>query len=159
LPRFTGQEARWETFRRWLILRLEMLKGDEFLVVEAPGVGYVQFLNEGSNLVGECSDRDAYSDALREQIRQVGWGPVEEDSNSPNFRAIWFPLYVPVPTPESPWTPDLEDAVDAADLALRTLREIFGITDPGHVELNGGRTITVNALDAELGTLFSSDGD
>jgi hypothetical protein len=121
------------------------------------------FINEGGNLLGECSDPDMLSgepaSLLEQRILQVGWGPKSAGSGSPNFRAQWFPDYVPDPTPESPWTPDLDDAVDAADLTVRTLREVFGVRDPGDVGLDGGQSMTVTSLDAELGTLFPGDHD
>lgn len=162
MPRYVGLEARWEAFRRWLIMRLKTLEGDDFLILTAPAVGYVQFINEGANLLGECSDPGTFSDtsppaALLRAIPEAGWGPKDEAGSSPNFRVQWFPTSIVLPTPESSWTPDLEDAIDAADLAVRTLREIFGVREPGDVDVDGGRSMTVSSLDAELGTLFPGD--
>jgi hypothetical protein len=164
VPRYTGQEARWESFRRWLIMRLKDLKGDDFLILTAPERGYVQFINEGGNVLGECSDpadfsADAQAAVVAKRIVEAGWGPKEEGGSSPNFQVKWFPKYIPVPTPDAPWTPDLDDAVDAADLTVRTLREIFGVVDPRGMEVDGGQSMTVSSLDAELGTLFPGDDD
>ncbi len=156
MPRYTGLDARWESFRRWLVLRIKNLKTDDFLVLTAGEAAYVQFINEGGNLLGECSDP---APQLQERILAFGWEPKEDGSGSPNFRAQWFPTYVPDPTPESPWTPDRDDAVDAADLTVRTLREVFGVQDPGDVGLDGGQSMTVASLDAELGSLFPGDDD
>jgi hypothetical protein len=156
VPRFIGQDARWESFRRWLVLRIKNLRSDDFLVLSASETAYVQFINEGGNLLGECSDP---APGLQDRILAVGWGPKQPDGGSPNFRAQWFPPYVPDPTPETPWTPDLDDAVDAADLTVRTLREVFGVRDPGDVGLDGGQSMTVTSLDAELGSLFPGEDD
>ena len=163
MPRYTGVDARWMSFRRWLVLRIKNLRTDDFVVLSASETAYIQFINEGGNLLGECSDPDVLAGApapeMEQRILQVGWGPKSAGSGSPNFRAQWFPDYVPEPTSESPWTPDLDDAVDAADLTVRTLREVFGIGDPGDIGLDGGQSMTVSSLDAELGTLFPADDD
>jgi hypothetical protein len=160
MPRYTGLDARWEGFRRWLILRLTRLRGDAFLIVTAPGVGFVQFINEGGDLLGECSDPAAVSgespspDAV-ERILGAGWG-AQDVGISPNFRVLWFPTCVPTPD-GPPWTPPLDDAIDAADLACRTLRDVFGVEDPRQLDVDGGQSMTVTALDAELGSLFPGD--
>jgi hypothetical protein len=143
-------------------MRLHSLEGDGFLILTASESGYVQFINEGSNLLGECSDPETFSGtspspALVRAILEAGWGPKDGAGSSPNFRAQWFPASIAVPTPESPWTPDLDDAVDAADLAVRTLREVFQVSEPRDVGVDGGQSMTVSSLDAELGTLFSRD--
>ena len=161
VPRYTGVDARWESFRRWLALRIRNLRTDDFLVLSASETAYVQFINEGGNLLGECSDPEMLAGGpttlFEPPIQKVGWGP--KSSGSPNFRAQWFPTYVPDPTPGAPWTPDLDDAVDAADLTVRTLREVFGVRDPGDVNLDGGQSMTVASLDAELGSLFPGEDD
>jgi hypothetical protein len=163
VPRYTGAEARWESFRRWLVLRIRTLKPDDFLVLSVSPTEYVQFINEGGNLLGECSDPEMLAGGPTTlsdpPIQKVGWGPKSPGSGSPNFRAQWFPTYVPEPTPEAPWTPDLDDALDAADLTVRTLREVFGVLDPGDVSLDGGQSMTVTSLDAELGSLFPGEDD
>ena len=161
MPRYTGIDAHWEGFRRWLILRPSDLGGDAFVIVTAPGVGFVQFLNEGGSLLGECSDPAVFADDFPspdavERILAAGWG-AKDDGISRNFRVLWFPS--DLPRPEESWAPDLEDALDAADLACHTLRDVFGVEDPRQLDVDGGQSMTVTALDAEVGSLFPGDDD
>src|SRR5947209_4952083 len=93
----------------------------EILVIEAPDRGYVQFINEGPGLLGECSDPAFYESLafrahhLDEEIRAVGWGPIDAATGSPNYRAKWYPdsAFVAVGL-------DPADALDAANMTVKT---------------------------------------
>jgi hypothetical protein len=139
MPRFTGEDARWESFRRWLADHLLSLDGEEFVIIEAPDGGYVQFINEGSGLLGECCDpmmMDGLAPratVLDERIRAVGWGPIDPLTESPNYRAQW---YADASSAASPF--DRRDALDAATLTVETFRQVFEVDDPSVLTISNG---------------------
>jgi hypothetical protein len=140
MPRFTGEQARWESFRRWLAERLVALDRDKFIIIEPPDGGYVQFINEGPGLLGECSDPRVYetlaphADDLDENIRAAGWGPIDPATGSPNYRAKWYP------EPSSAGEElDRSDALDAASLTVKTMRRVFRVEDPGVLDISGDK--------------------
>ncbi len=137
-----GSEDAWWSFRTRLSRRVQTLEPGEVvsLVVmdsarkgDGSG-GYLQVLaTDASWLRGEVSSNDFLApehqlDAPRESLlEELGWMPPEprrsrwKGSPAPNF-------YLDV---------ELADAADLAVMVVRTMREVFGVTEPGALQVEG----------------------
>ncbi|MGY1730258.1 TY-Chap domain-containing protein [Geodermatophilus sp. SYSU D01045] len=136
MPRYDRDAALWEPFRRRLAGLLERLGDGGFVIAQVPDGAYVQFVNEGRDLLGECCDPRLFDDlapraaVLDERIHAVGWDPIDPHGGSPNYSVTWYPG---AGTPVGAVDPD--DARDAAALAVDTFRRVFDVADPRRLHL------------------------
>jgi hypothetical protein len=69
--------------------------------------------------------------SLHQRILAIGWGPIDQSTGSPNYRVKWYPE-----ASAHAGTLDPEEAVDAANLAVETLRDVFRVDDPRDLNIS-----------------------
>ncbi len=130
--RRTREEPGWDELEARLASALERLRPDTFLILSlaahAPGgtAPYVQFLNFGPpGLRVEASSNrylapaHALTPDAEDRLGRLGWQwPLGEGEDDRNFHREW-----PIP---APWA-------EIASLAVRTLRDVFGVASPGQL--------------------------
>jgi len=130
--RRTTEVPGWDELEARLASALERLRPETYLVLSVAGrpkVGtapYVQFLNFGPpGLRVEASSNrylapaHALTPEAEEQLGRLGWQwPLDEGEDDRNFHREW-------PNP-APWA-------EIASLAVRTLRDVFGVESPARL--------------------------
>jgi len=131
--RRTKDELGWDELEARLASALERLRPETFLILSVRGrprggtAPYVQFLNFGPPglRVEAASNRYlapsvALAPDAEERMGRFGWQwPLDEGEDDRNFHREW-------PNP-APWA-------EIASLAVRTLRDVFGIESPGRLK-------------------------
>jgi len=129
-------DTAWATFTARLAVALERLEPETFLVLSVDGDAsaaglYVQFARVGkAGLLAEAASNQYLAPSLaltpvqETGLLSVGWTQPEGGAaTGRNFSRRWSP---PVPV------------TDVADLAVRTLREVFGAAAPNALRYRSG---------------------
>jgi len=133
MPRFDASEGLWKSFENHLAeTLLEMSEGDFYILSGQSDDEFIQFLRKSASqgLIGECSGPQSlggpspWSPSQQREIESLGWGPVDDLAEYPNYRVVWLP------EDQSRRALSRLDAHDAATLARRTLEGVLRIRDP-----------------------------
>ena len=136
-----NNEALWEKRSKELAKSLRSLDDYDFVIVgpASDQDRYVRFVRRAEVLFGECPGAVVDGGSLelspqqQSDLLDMGWGPPDlGPSDYPNYRAVWRPAE-PVTRPVEFLSE--EDAREAAQFAIDTLRGPLGVTHASDVEV------------------------
>jgi hypothetical protein len=125
-PSAARPDLDWRPFERGLAEVLSRLRPGQCIFLEKPGSDlYLQFGRGVGSFVAEAVSnqflkrRDRLSGEAVALMLELGWtAPNGDDENRPNFRVAHGAM--------APWT-------KVARLAVRSLREAYGVEEPGQL--------------------------